>query len=77
MSKYKTTTPTVTVEAGRATIEWDVQIGDRTAWESIGLEVVDGEMQISSRGDGPVCIPLENLGIVMACMAELNAEASK
>ncbi|WP_017791909.1 hypothetical protein [Leucobacter salsicius] len=77
MSEHKTTTPVVKVEDGRATIEWDVTIGGWTGWESILISVVDGHMEISGRGDGPVAIPLENLGVVMAAMAELNVQAAK
>lgn len=77
MSDQKTTAPVVTVDEARATIEWNVRIGDETAWESILVEVVDGQMEISGRGDGPVTIPLENLGIVMAYMVELNVQATE
>ncbi|MHA3682823.1 hypothetical protein ACXR2W_00990 [Leucobacter sp. HY1908] len=73
MSDHITTTPEVTVETGKATIEWT---GKETgAWESILIELVDGHMQVSGRGDGPVSIPVENIGVVMAYMAELNVEA--
>lgn len=74
MSEHKTTTSVTTEEPGAATIEWNIPMGRITAWESIRLEIIGEALHISSRSEGPVIIPLENLSVVMACIADLNAK---
>lgn len=76
MSTTKTTAPVVTRNGNVIDTQWDIQIGDITAWESIRVErTPDGDMLISGRDAGPVEIPQENIGLIMSLVAELFPEA--
>ena len=72
----KTTPPVVTRVDDRITVEWDIITESYTAYESILIERTEnGAVQISGRSDGPVAIPVENVGLVMSLVAELVPEA--
>lgn len=76
MSKTKTSAPVVSRNGDAIDIEWDIQIGAFTAWESVRLErTADGDLLISGRDSGPTEIPIENVGLIMSLVAELIPEA--
>ncbi|UOQ58591.1 hypothetical protein MUN78_07135 [Leucobacter allii] len=71
-------TPTVTsLPDGRFTIEFDVYLGETTAWECIEIRREGDEILISDRNDGPVGIPTKFIGIVLECLATLAPEQLK
>jgi len=67
--------PTVTRQPdGKTMIEFDVQVGDLTAWESIQIERRGDQILLSDRSDGPVAIPSRFLGIFIEELAQLAPE---
>lgn len=43
--------PTVTTAGIATVIEQHVRVGDTTTWESITVELVDGNLRLSTRGE--------------------------